>query len=570
VIALPAPTGYIPGCVTPQEGFAMASPRTPLPPLSFAHFFSYDEVTAAVTALATARPDLVTLSSLGKSREGRELHLLTVTDPATGTAADKPAYLIHGNIHAAELSGTHAALYTARQLLAEHARTPNLLREMAFHIVPRLNPDGAEFVVGSSGSVRSRIDRSTRKPNTLYQQDLNGDGLILTMRQKHPDGNLALDPKEPRLLVRRTKESEPPFYRTFPEGVIHDWDGTDTIAVEGRHFDWNRNWSYDWRPEPEQGGAGDFPFSEVEMRAMAEFIHSHPNLFGILGYHNGPNGMLRPPSTGADTDLDAGDVRTMDEIARFGAKQTGFPLIPVVKYHRKGDRDINLRGHFHNFGYHHLGLFVFEFELGTILNSAGFKTEEIFGIENEKGHERIMRKVLRWWDKQKSKDPLFMPWHPFHHPQLGRVDIGGLLVRHLAGPTLRDLEKISADTYAFTLEHASYRPRIAIENVRVEPIDKHVFRIRARVANRGQFPTHISNKGRNLRRLEPVRVEFHPAKGVELLSAHGHLNLGHLGPLTDSRLVEWFVRAPTRATELCHLAVKGGTGGNVSAVVPRA
>ena len=547
----------------------MPSPRTPLPPLAFAHFFSYAEVTEFVTALAAARPNLVTLSSLGKSRDGRALHLLTITDPATGPAADKPAYLIHGNIHAAELSGTHAALHTARQLVADHARNPKVLREMAFHIVPRINPDGAEFVVGTSGSVRSRIDRATRKPNTLYQQDLDGDGLILSMRQKHPDGGFALDPKEPRLLVRRTKDSKPPFYRTFPEGLIHEWDGTDAIAVEGRQFDWNRNWSYDWRPEPEQWGAGDFPFSEIEVRALAEFIHAHPNLFGILGYHNGPNGMLRPPSTGADSDLDAADVHTMDEIARFGAKQTGFPLIPVVKYHRKGERDINLRGHFHNFGYHHLGLFVFEFELGTILNSAGFKTEEIFGVENEKGYEKIMRKVLWWWDKQKVRDPLFSPWTPFSHPQLGRVEIGGLLTRHLAGPTLRDLEKISSDTYAFTLEHASYRPRVTLEDVKVDAIERQVVRIRARVANRGQFPTHISNKGRSLRRLEPVRVEFLPAKDVELLSAGVHRTLGHLGPLNDSRLLEWFVRAPARATEICRLVVKGGTGGNVTAAVTR-
>ena len=90
--------------------------------------------------------------------------------------------------------------------------------------------------------------------------------------------------------------SRPPFFRTFPEGIIHDWDGTDNIRVEGRSFDWNRNWSYDWRPEPEQGGAGDFPFSEPEMRAIAGFIHGRPNLFGILGYHNGPAAVLRPPS----------------------------------------------------------------------------------------------------------------------------------------------------------------------------------------------------------------------------------------------------------------------------------
>ncbi|MFQ6041677.1 MAG: M14 family metallopeptidase, partial [Candidatus Poribacteria bacterium] len=358
-----------------------------IPVLPFKHFLKFDEVTDFVSALAMARPDLVTLTSIGTSREGRALHLLIITDAAAGKPEDKPAYLIHGNIHALELSGTHAALYTARQLVIDHDKS-DLLKRVAFYIVPRINPDGAEFAVTTSGSIRSRTDRSEREANTLYQEDVNGDGLILTMRQEHPDGSLVADPKDSRLLIRRKKDSAGPFYRTLPEGLIHDWDGTDNIRVEGRSFDWNRNWSYDWRPEPEQGGAGDFPFSEPEMRDMAEFINSHPNIFGVLGYHTGPGAVLRPPSTGSDADLDEGDVRVMEELAQIGAEHTGLPVYPVVKYHSTDRRDINLRGHFHNFGYHHLGLFVFEFELGILKNSAGIKTEEILAAKKPEEEEK--------------------------------------------------------------------------------------------------------------------------------------------------------------------------------------
>ena len=275
----------------------------------------------------------------------------------------------------------------------------------------------------TSGDVRSRIDRSRREPNTIYQEDINGDGLILTLRQEHPDGGLVADPKDRRLLVRRTKDSPPPFYRTLPEGMIHDWDGSDSIRVEGRSFDWNRNWSYDWRPEPEQSGAGDFPFSEPELRALAEFIHSRPGLFGVLGYHTGPAAVLRPPSTGADSDLDAADVRVMQELAEIGARHTGFPVIPVVKYHRKSERDINLRGHFHDFCYHHLGLFAFEFELGVLLNSAGIGTEAILGAKDEPASEALVRRMMKWWDRQTKRDRIFAPWTPYRHPQLGKVEV---------------------------------------------------------------------------------------------------------------------------------------------------
>ena len=540
--------------------------RSRLPALPFRKFFTYRELTDFVGALAAARPALCRLGSLGTSREGRDIPLLTVTDFDSGAPEDRPAYLIHGNIHAGELAGTQVALYTARQLLADAAKS-DLLKRVVFYIVPRINPDGAEFVVTTSGQVRSRTDRAEKVPNALYQEDMDGDGLILSMRQEHPDGSLVADPEDPRLLIRRKADSEGPFYRVLPEGRIYEWDGTERIREGGRRFDWNRNWSYDWRPEPEQSGAGDFPFSEVEMRHMAEFVHSRPNLFGVLGYHTGAAAMLRPPSTGALTDLDAGDDRMMEDLARVGAKETGFPVVPVIKYHGARARDGNLRGHFHNFGYHHLGLFVFEFELGTIKDSARITTEEQFAVESNEDREAQMRRLMKWCDRQRPGLELCLPWTPFDHPQLGPVEIGGFLFRQLANRTLSDLAEVVKRTYRFTLEHAQKHPRVVLEDVSVDPMGGAVYRVRARVANRGEFPTHVSNKGRTLRRLRPVRVEFHPSSGVELLSAEGHMEVGHLAGVTGSRTLEWFVSAPKAGKALCEIRVLGGTGGNVSAKV---
>jgi hypothetical protein len=540
-----------------------------VPALSFDHFFTYAELTDFVGKLAKACPDLVTLSSLGDSREGRPIHLVTITDPSAGPAEDKPAYLIHGNIHAMELSGTHAALYTCRQLCVDYAKS-DVLKRVAFYVVPRINPDGAEFAVTMSGTIRSRTDRSVRESNTLYQEDVDGDGLILTMRQEHPNGQFVADPKDRRLLIRRTADSKPPFYRTLPEGMIHEWDGTDDIKAEGRSLDWNRNWSYDWQPEPAQGGAGDFPFSEPEMRAMAEFVFSHDNIFGVLGYHNGPNAVLRPPSTGADGDLDADDVKAMQDLAEIGAKHTKFPVIPVVKYRRDYQRDINLRGHFHNFGYHHLGLFVFEFELGVLLNSAGMKTnEDIFAVKSEQEYEALLRRMMKWWDRRKKRAPVFSKWTRFVHPQLGQVQIGGLLRKYLAAPTLDDLKRIAEGTYRFTLAHAGRHPRVVIEAPQAEAVGGDVYRIRVRVANRGEFPTNVSNKGLGLRRLKGVRADFVPVEGVELLSRVGHHSLGHLAGVTDGRDLEWFVSAPRECRKLCELRVSGGTGGNAAVSIAR-
>ncbi|MFN2182991.1 MAG: M14 family zinc carboxypeptidase, partial [Anaerolineae bacterium] len=55
-----------------------------IPELQFERFFAYDELTAYVRALASARPELCQLSSLGSSRQGRDIHLLTITDLSSG------------------------------------------------------------------------------------------------------------------------------------------------------------------------------------------------------------------------------------------------------------------------------------------------------------------------------------------------------------------------------------------------------------------------------------------------------------------------------------------------------
>ena len=539
-----------------------------VPALPFRDFFSYGETADFLEKLAAARPHLCRLQSLGRSREGRAIPLLTVTDFDSGVPEDRPGYLIIGNIHAGELSGTHAALFTARELLARRSR-PDLLARVAFYIVPRLNPDGAEFVATTAGVLRSRTDRSQKVPNTLYQEDVNGDGLILTMRQEHADGQFVKDSRDERLVVKRRADSGGPFYRLLPEGYIHAWDGSDQVQERGRSFDWNRNWSCDWRPEPEQEGAGDFPFSEPEMHHLARFIHSRPNLFGVLGYHTGAAAVLRPPSTGADADLDEADLRVFEELAGIASEETGFPAIPATGYHHASSGDLNLRGHFHNFGYHHLGLFIFEFELGTMRNSAGISTQEQLAAKNEMDLEKHLRQVLKWWDRSNRRGPLFQEWKPFDHPQLGPLEIGGFLFHRLGNPALADLRRIARSTYRFTLEHAGRHPSICIEDLAVEAVGGQVFRIRGRVANRGVLPTHVTEKGRSLRRLQPVRVEFHPGKGVALLSRQAHAVLGHLDGVTGSRAVEWFLSARGRSAHLGEIRVRGGTGGSVHRAVKK-
>ena len=84
---------------------------TATPHPRFDIFYKYDALTELLHDYARAFPALVSVASIGKSFEGRDIWLATLTNTATGAAADKPAFWADGNIHAAELTASTACLY---------------------------------------------------------------------------------------------------------------------------------------------------------------------------------------------------------------------------------------------------------------------------------------------------------------------------------------------------------------------------------------------------------------------------------------------------------------------------
>ena len=121
-----------------------------MPPVQFDKFYRYDELTAILQAWADEHPDRLKLASIGKSFEGRDIWLVTVTNFTTGPDADKPALMIEANIHADEVTGCTAALHLIDKLLTQYGvdeKVTRVLDTRAFYIIPRLNPDGPELAL---------------------------------------------------------------------------------------------------------------------------------------------------------------------------------------------------------------------------------------------------------------------------------------------------------------------------------------------------------------------------------------------------------------------------------------
>ncbi|MEP0774310.1 MAG: M14 family metallopeptidase [Acidobacteriota bacterium] len=123
-----------------------AEPVTVAEASNFTRTSSYREVVELVQAVA-ASSELVTLATLTRSPEGREVPLAIlsrerVTTPAQLAATGKPAVLIMANIHAGEVEGKEATQMLIREVGS--GRLAHLLDHQVVLVLPIFNTDGNE------------------------------------------------------------------------------------------------------------------------------------------------------------------------------------------------------------------------------------------------------------------------------------------------------------------------------------------------------------------------------------------------------------------------------------------
>src|ERR1051325_671569 len=160
-----------------------------MPKIRFDKFYRYSELTRLLKDYAKEYPELIRLESIGKSHEGREIWLITATNFKSGKDIEKPAFWVDGNVHASEVTASAAALYLIESLVKRYPKDGNAQRALdtrAFYIVPRVNPDGAEWALADKPKI---IRSSTREypymddplEGLVFGDDLDGDGRILQM-----------------------------------------------------------------------------------------------------------------------------------------------------------------------------------------------------------------------------------------------------------------------------------------------------------------------------------------------------------------------------------------------------
>jgi murein tripeptide amidase MpaA len=533
--------------------------------IQFDRYYNYQELTNLLHNLSEQYSDLLKLESIGKSNEERDIWVLTVTHFASGPAEEKPAVWVDGNIHASEVSGSTACLYHLHTLLTGYGKNEAITRcldRRAFYLCPRVNPDGAEWSLAE----RPKIIRSSTKPypfdedpveGLIGYEDIDGDGRILTMRLPDPNGTWKPHPEKPKLMVRRDPtESGGEYYRLLPEGRITNYDGVTIKVIPAKEgLDLNRNFPMEWRGESEQQGAGPYPTSEPEVRAVVDFIARHNNIGGVYCFHTYSGVLLRPYASKADDELPVEDLWTFQKMGLKGTEITGYPNISIFhdfKYHPKqvitGGSD---------WVYEHLGMFYWAVEIWSPMREAGIEFDKI--IDWYRDHP--VEDDLKWlqWLEETIGDDSYVDWYPYEHPELGQVELGGVdFLNFWRNPPLSLLEKEVSKFTRWLTWGALISPLLELRDLSVDRLDEGTYKIRLVVDNSGWLPTYVTKKALEKKAVRGVICEIELPKGASLeiglprqdggqLEGRAYKTVLFSGPAdstVDRLKMEWVVKAP--------------------------
>ena len=536
------------------------------------HYHTYEESIELLKAWAAQYPDLVDLYSVGKSLEGRDLWQITITNKKTGKHTDKPALFIEGGRHSGEISGIESTLYFANELLSKYATDPALksvVDTKAMYVRPLNNPDGNSLYHYTAQTLRSSVRPTDNDNDGLLDEDagedLDGDGAIRQMRKfvGQGKGNAIKDPKDAKGRAMRRVKDKQGDYEVYSEGIDSDGDGRyNEDGIGG--LDLHRNYPENWRPMKEatgrgqtQMGAGEYPLSEPETRAVFSFLMEHPNVAIVQSLDTAIPMILRGPSVQTSEEgMFPEDLTLIREFDKKGLSFTDYPWagdvykvyatrIPSDPLTGRVSREEPLFGHGPDFGYSYYGTIWYGNE---IWNGGRFKD-----FDGDKRFDEW--EMLKWNDENRAGKGDFKDWAAFKHPQLGDVEIGGFHPKFYGQNPPKDLiEEWASKEAQFNLWMAQQLPQVKLVSTKITPVagQQGVQRVEMTVTNEGKIPTALEIAKR-VKMVKPDTASITLAKGQELVKpnaateAEARVELGWLKP-GETKSASWLVKGAGEVT----------------------
>jgi hypothetical protein len=459
---------------------AAGSPANPKVQATWNKYYTYQGVVELCTRLAKAYPDLVTMESAGKSYQGRDIIVLTISEKKGQNPDTKPGFWIDGNIHSVELQGTEMALYTAWYLCEmsnDNAFIKQLLKDKVFYISPTINPDAREYFTSIGVPPRSGlVPRDNDRDGLLDEDgfdDLNNDKDITQMRRKNPEGEYRTDPNDPRKMIRVPQGEKGEYEILGFEGIDNDGDGLINEDGPGG-YDGNRDWGFNWEPNNVQNGADKYPFSFTENQAVRDFTLKHRNITGAQSFHNSGGMILRGPSVqgGGAEAYSSSDDAVINSIGKKGELMiAGYKLVTIWK-----DMYTVWGGEL-DWWHGAMGCFVYSNELWN---------PYLMFYDSTKTDPYEFDRLLLFEDG-------FIPWQKVIHPLYGEIEVGGFRKNFGRLHPGFLLETDAHRNAAFCIYNAFQSPKLEVTGISVKKLTGGVMEVTATVENKRMLPTHSAS-----------------------------------------------------------------------------
>ena len=467
--------------------------------LTFDKYHSLTVIYDWLERWAEAYPDLIDLYEVGKSFEGRSIMQITLTNKKTGKDTDKPAAFFEGNRHSGEITSAECVLWMIKYLLENYGKDPDvthLIDTKTIYLKPVNNPDGNNLYLHTAQSNRSTVRPDDNDNDGLLDEDapddLDSNGVILTMRWKdEKKGNLIPDSRDSTGRIMKRVAAGKGIYLSSSEGIDNDNDGRiNEDGIGG--LDLHRNYPENWRPEEEatgrgntQRGAGEYPLSETETRAVVTFLLSHPNVYVVNSMDISGPMHRRPPSASPSAGrMYPEDLKWYKLFDELGKKITGYEKAGDV-YDDYGEGS-PLFGHGPDFGYWYFGAIWYGDEIwngGRNKDYDGDGTiDQVDGIK---------------WDDEENNGEGFFEWKSANHPVYGDIEIGGFDPKFFSqNPPAKHLEPWVKNQGLFNIEMAKHLPELAWENIEVKrtksyKADSADYQLKVSFRNTGKLPTAL-------------------------------------------------------------------------------
>ena len=333
------------------------------------------------------------------------------------------------------------------------------------------------------------------------------------------------------MVKRAPSEFGGTYYNIYPEGYIEDFDGVNIYPAEVKWgLDFNRNYPLGWFPENRQPGAGKYPLSNPENKAVADFVLAHPNICSAVTYHTSGGCYIYPPGTMPEKNADPRDMRMFREIGAMATEETGYGCFNIFDAFLTDTVNYS-SGAFDDWMYSTQGIPTYTAELWDLQTRAG--VPDVYPRTEPKTDKQLsedMLRILKWIDENvpmlKSGKPI-KDWTEFDHPQLGKVEIGGFDFKYTwqncpPGYLEQEVEKNTN----FCLRMAMTCPKLVIDCLTAEKVGEGVYKVIAKVSNTGYLPTFVTNEAKRLKVDKELTVKL-DVDG-QLVTGKAVDTLGHL------------------------------------------